>query len=263
MSRMTAALATAALIIGVAAPAWAEAARANPQGPVRASAEVRATYDRMDALSRSIFWANEQQTDPTDAIAGIRLAQALRELGRYDQAVTAAETTLAVQPTNLDALLELGRAHIARGQAFYGIAALEKARDQAPRDWRPLSLLGVAYQQVSRPDDARAAWNQALALSPDNPDVLTNAAMAAITQGDAAGAETLLRRAAARPDASPKVRQNLAMVLGLQGRLDEAEHILRRELPPELAEKNLQWLRGRAAGAETAETARTWSSLGG
>ena len=39
--------------------------------------------------------------------------------------------------------------------------------------------------------------------------------------------------------------------------------ILRRELPPELAEKNLQWLRGRAAGAETAETARTWSSLGG
>jgi Flp pilus assembly protein TadD len=121
----------------------------------------------------------------------------------------------------------------------------------------------VAYQQVSRPDDARAAWNQALALSPDNPDVLTNAAMAAMTQGDAAGAETLLRRAAARPDASPKVRQNLAMVLGLQGRLDEAEHILRRELPPELAEKNLQWLRGRAAGAETAETARTWSSLGG
>ena len=263
MSRMTAALATAALIIGAAVPAWAEDARASSQGPVRASAEVRATYDRMDALSRSIFWANEQQADPTDATAGIKLAQALRELGRYDQAVTAAETTLAVQPDNLDALLELGRAHIARGQAFYGIAALERARDQAPRDWRPLSLLGVAYQQVSRPDDARAAWNQALTLSPDNPDVLTNAAMAAMTQGDAAGAETLLRRAAARPDASPKVRQNLAMVLGLQGRLDEAEHILRRELPPELAEKNLQWLRARASGVDAAETARTWSSLGG
>ena len=36
MSRMTAALATAALIIGAAVPAWAEDARANSQGPVRA-----------------------------------------------------------------------------------------------------------------------------------------------------------------------------------------------------------------------------------
>ena len=87
------------------------------------------------------------------------------------------------------------------------------------------------------------------------------ATRAGIDPGDGTRAD--LRRAAARPDASPKVRQNLAMILGLQGRMDEAEHILRRELPPELAEKNLQWLRARASGAETAETARTWSSLGG
>jgi len=265
MSRMTAALATAVLLAAPVAHGQArDAGPAPASAPVRASAEVRATYDRMDALSRSVFWSHEQQVDPTDTVAGVKLAQALRELGRYDQAAAAAETTLAVKPDDLDALLELGRAHIARGQAFYGVAPLEKARDQAPRDWRPLSLLGVAYEQVSRFDDARAAWNQALALSPDNPDILANAAMAEMTRGDAAGAETLLRRAAARPDASPKVRQNLAMVLGLQGKMGEAEQILRRELPPELAEKNLQWLRARAAGgAQAADTARTWGSLQG
>src|SRR5690606_18070010 len=97
--------------------------------------------------------------------------------------------------------LELGRAHIARGQAFYGVAPLEKARDQAPRDWRAWSLLGVAYQQVRRFDDARASWNQALVLSPDNPDVLANAGIAAMTAGDAPGAEGLLRRAAGQPAA--------------------------------------------------------------
>lgn len=267
MSRMTTAVATAALMFLAAGAAQAQTpaqAQARQPEPVRASAEVRATYDRMDALSRSVFWASEQENDPTDPVAGVKLAQALRELGRYDQAATAAEATLTVQPDNLDALLELGRAHVARGQAFYGIAPLEKARDQAPRDWRAWSVLGVAYEQVRRFDDARAAWNQALTLSPDNPDVLTNAAMAAMTQGDAAGAETLLRRAAAQAGASPKVRQNLAMVLGLQGKMGEAEQILRRELPPELAEKNLQWLSERAASpARTAETARTWSSLQG
>ena len=277
MSRMPALLATVALIALSGTPTLAADPTAATAAQARApsSAAVRATYDRMDALSRSVFWASEQQADPTDAVAGVKLAQALRELGRYDQAAEAAQATLTVQPNNLDALLELGRAHIARGQAFYGVAPLEKARDQAPRDWRAYSLLGVAYEQVSRFDDARFAWNQALALSPDNPDVLTNAATAALTQGDAPGAETLLRRAVAQPTASAKVRQNLAMVLGLQGKMGEAEQILRRELPPEQAEQNLQWLRSRSTGgaatsgggavgpSPATDTARTWNSLQG
>ena len=277
MSRMPALLATVALIALSGAPALAADPTAASAAQARApsSAAVRATYDRMDALSRSVFWASEQQADPTDAVAGVKLAQALRELGRYDQAAEAAQATLTIQPNNLDALLELGRAHIARGQAFYGVAPLEQARDLAPRDWRPCSLLGVAYEQVRRTDDARAAWNQALALSPDNPDVLTNAATAALTHGDAPGAETLLRRAVAQPTASAKVRQNLAMVLGLQGKMGEAEQILRRELPPEQAEQNLQWLRSRSTGgaatsgggavspSPATDTARTWNSLQG
>ena len=266
MSPMPALIATAALLTLSAAPALASD-RTQPQAAaprVPASAATRAAYDRMDALSRSVFWAGEQDINPADPVAGVRLAQALRELGRYDQAAEAAQATLTVQPANLDAMLELGRAHIARGQAFYGIAPLEQARTQAPRDWRPWSLLGVAYEQVSRFDDARAAWNQALVLSPDNPDVLTNAAMSAMTHGDAPGAETLLRRAAAQPNASGKVRQNLAMVLGLQGKMGEAEQILRRELPPEQAERNLRWLRERGAATTAgSDTARTWGSLQG
>ena len=280
MSPMPALFATVALIAAAASPALAAAptAQVQAQGQARApsSAAVRATYDRMDALSRSVFWASEQEADPTDAVAGVKLAQALRDLGRYDQAAEAAQATLNLQPNNLDALLELGRAHIARGQAFYGVAPLEKARDLAPRDWRSYSLLGVAYEQVRRFDDARAAWNQALVLSPDNPDVLTNAATAALTRGDAPGAETLLRRAAAQPTASAKVRQNLALALGLQGKMGEAEQILRRELPPEQAEQTLNWLRARTpatgatgtpaaptspAATPTTDTARTWNSL--
>ena len=270
MSPMPALLATAALLSLSAAPALAADPAPAQQGRAPAPAETRAAYERMDALSRSVFWAGEQEITPADPVAGVKLAQALREMGRYDQAVQTVEGVLTVQPANLDALLELGRAHIARGQAFYGVAPLEKARDLAPRDWRAYSLLGVAYEQVRRFDDAHAAWNQALVLSPDNPDVLTNAATAALTRGDAPGAETLLRRAAAQPAASSRVRQNLAMVVGLQGKMGEAEQILRRELPPEQAEQSLQWLQARnsdggaaASGGTTPDTARTWSSLQG
>lgn len=277
MSRTTARIATAVVLALAAAPALAQQQQpAAPVNPVAnpapaaprtpASAEARAAYDRADALSRSAFWTDQAEINPLDPVAGVKAAQALRELGRYDQSADMAQRVLLVQPGNFEAMLEVGRGHIARGQAFYGIQALEQARDMRPDDWRPWSLLGTAYQQVRRGDDSRAAWAQALAISPDNPDVLANMAVAAMSTGDNATAEPLLRRAAAQPGASLKVRLNLALVLGLNGKLGEAEQILRRDLPPELADQNLAWLRARetgAAGAEAQLNARTWSSLQG
>lgn len=267
MSRTTACTATIGLfLIGLAAPAFAQSAAAPaaeaPAARRPAAAEVRAAYDRADPLSRQIFWTDQAEIDPMDPVAGVKAAQALREMGRFDQAAEMAGRVLMVQPANAEAMLEVGRAHIARGQAFYGIAALEGARNARPDDWRAWSLLGAAYEQVRRADDARAAWAQALALSPENPDVLSNMAISAMTRGDAAGAEPLLRRAAAQPGASLKVRLNLAMVLGLTGRIGEAEQMLRRDLPPEAADRNLAWLRERAAGAGV-DQARTWGSLQG
>jgi len=266
MSRTTAPIATISLLLaGLASPALADPATAPPAAAATrqpATAEVRAAYDRADALSRQIFWTDQAEINPMDPVAGVKAAQALRELGRFDQAAEMAGKVLLVQPGNAEAMLEAGRAHIARGQAFYGIAALEDARNARPRDWQAWSLLGAAYDQVRRPDDARAAWTQALALSPDNPAVLSNMAISAMTRGDAATAEPLLRRAVAQPGASLKVRLNLAMVLGLTGHMAEAEQMLRRDLPPEAADRNLAWLRERAAGTGV-DQARTWGSLQG
>lgn len=265
MSRFLTLLAT--LTLGFSGPVTLAVAQTpEAASSVRlADAATRTSYDRADPLSRSIFWAEQNRINPMDVEAGVKQAQALRELGQFDQAAQVSSTVLTLQPRNLDAMLELGRAHIARGQAFYGIAALEQARDQAPRDWRPLSLLGVAYQQVRRPDEAQAAWASALQLSPENPDVLANAAMAHMAGGNATEAENLLRRAANQPRAGLKVRQNLALVLGLQGKISEAEAILRRDQPPEVAEANLRWLAERmssssapVAAVNTGSAPRTW-----
>lgn len=223
-------------------------------------AETRASYERMDPLSRSLFWSQEFEKNPADPEAAAALPRALRELGRHQEAAEAAERALVVQPDNVEALLEAGRAHIARGQAFYGIVHLERAAQLAPRDWRAHSLLGVAFEQTRRPEDAAAAWAQGLALSPENPAILTNMAMGPMMAGDLAVAEGLLRRAAVHPEAGLQVRQNLALVLGLKGELGEAERMLRRDLPPEMADANLAWIRQRSADG-TGAGARTWSSL--
>jgi Flp pilus assembly protein TadD len=272
-TRASSSIALAALTLvcslGAATPSLAQStAQTATQPRLPASAEARAAYGRLDPLARSVFWSREMEVNPADPVAGVRLAEALRQLGQHEQAAQTAQQVLVSQPANIDAMLELGRAHIARGEAFYGIGALEQARALAPNDWRPLSLLGVAYQQVRRPEDARAVWDAALRLSPENPEVLTNAAMAKATGGDAPGAETLLRRAVAQPAATLQMRLNLAMVLGLQGKTGEAEQIIRRDLPPDVADRNLEWLRSQPRPQSTAQadeaspaSARTWQSL--
>jgi Flp pilus assembly protein TadD len=283
-----AALAATALIAAALAPLAAQAADAaaqpqpqplsaaqvpakTPVGPAapsrKATAEQRAQAERLDPLARAAFWAHETDVDPADATAGIRLAAALRALGQYAEAAQSAQRVLTAQPDNLDALLELARAFVGQGQGFYAIEPAKHAQVLAARDWRPLSLLGVAYDQIHRNDDAAEAWRQALALSPDNPAVLSNMAMALAAQGDAAQAEALLRRAVAQPGATLQVRENLTLVLGLQGKLAEAEALLRQNLPPEQAEANLAYLQAisshEPAASPSTTPARSWEAVRG
>jgi Flp pilus assembly protein TadD len=238
------------------AKAEAKKAEADAAKPRKATAQERQTADRLDPLARVAFWSREMQVDPTDAEAGVKLAAGLRQLGRFDEAAVIAGQVLVSQPDNVEALLEDARAKIGGGQPFYAIQPLQKAQAAAPNDWRPVSLLGVAYGQTERPEEAREAFAAALKLSPENPAVLANLALFHAARGDKDQAEMLLRRAVANPAAGARERQNLALILGLQGKLAEAERLLRQDLPPEIAAANLAYLKG--APAES----RTWGGLG-
>ena len=247
-----------------AAPS-ATPAPAAAQPPHKASPQARADADRLEPLARAAFWGREAQIDPTDITAAVQLAAALRALGQFDAAIQSVGHALVIEPNNMDALMESARDYVAEDQGFYAIDPLTKAEALAPKDWRPLSLMGIAYAQVRRVDDAQAVWRQALALSPDNPAVLTNMAMQLVQQGDAASAETLLRRAAAQAGANLTVRQDLTLVLGLQGKLGEAETLLRRDLPPDQADADLAYLQAvsskTVAAAPAPAPQHTWDSL--
>lgn len=241
-----------------ASPA-APAAKDKPATPQRATPAERAAADRLDLLAQAAFWAREVEADHNDVVAGVKLSRALRGMGRAQEAVAISQQMLVLKPDDRDVLMEVGRANIAADQAFYAVAPLEKARKLDPRDWRPVSLLGVAYEAVQRDADAAVAFADAVRLAPDNPGALANLAMFQAGRGQTAEAESLLRRAAASPDATAEVRLNLALVLGMKGDLAEAETLLRRDLPPAQASANLAYLRS-AGGAASA---RNWSDLQG
>ncbi len=166
---------------------------------------------------------------------------------------------LVVTPDHKDALWELARDYLAEGQGFYAIEPLTRLKAQDGADWRIWSLLGVAFDQVQRDSDAVDAWNRALTLSPNNPAVLSNLAMHAAAKGDATKAEALLRQASLQPGATLQVRQNLVLVLGIEGKLAEAERLARIDLPPEIADNNLAYLKA----ATGAGDGRSWKALQG
>ena len=97
---------------------------------------------------------------------------------------------------------------------------------------------------VGRYTEARAAYQEALAIQPENARVLTNLGVSHIMAGDPQTAEGFLRQAADQRGAPPEARQNLAIALALQGRFDEAEQIERVDLPPAQATENMRTLRG-------------------
>ena len=231
---------------GAAPPATAKPAPAAPAPPRKATPEQRAEAERLDPLARAAFWENEFTVDPRDGDAGVHLAAALRAIGRNDEAAQAAHDVLVVDPANPAALMEQARAFIAAGQGFYALDPLSRLGGKDARDWRVLSLLGVAFEQTARGAEAEAAWRRALELSPDNPAVLSNLAMHAAADGRTADAETLLRKAVALPGSTVQERQNLALILGLEGKLAEAETLQRQDLPPELAEANMAYLKAAA-----------------
>jgi Flp pilus assembly protein TadD len=284
-----AAVSAAALIAAMPAAAWpfgrktpapamtaghTDAADTAPEPAfVRATPQQIETELRADPLAQAAFFAEQFAHDPTNARLGLYLSNAQRALGKYPEAADTAHAVLLFAPDNVDVLLAAARAHIEGNNGFYAIDPLKRVTQLKPDNWEAWSLLGVAYDQTKRPDDALSAWRTALKLSPDNPAVLTNMAMARLTAGDIAGAEPLLRTAVAQKSATMQERQDLALVLGLEDKMPEAERLLRQDLPPEAADANLAWLKQAvaarahapaptaAATPVTTGPARTWTNL--
>ena len=262
MCRMPRLLATCALAALLTSGAAALAADAKPPAapqpapsaaaqPKPASTQDRIEAQRLPPLGRAAFWAREVDVDERDPVAGANLANALRGLGRIDEAQAAADKVLIVHPTDLDALLEAARARLAQGQGFYAIDLAKRAQMVAPKDWRPLTLLAIACEQSERDAEALAAHRAAVTLAPDQAAPLANLAMFQAGQGDLPTAETLLRQAVTLKGAGAPVRLNLALVLGLRGELAEAEALSRQDLPPDQAASNIAWLRAATAQPAT------------
>jgi Flp pilus assembly protein TadD len=178
---------------------------------------------------------------PQDKQITLALARNLRFAGNPQQAIAVLNSGAMAQAHDALTLLELGKDYLAADQLNLAKPTLERAKAAAPLNWEILSSLGVVYDYEGNYEQAQQQYDAALFMDPENPTVLNNKALSLAQQGRLDEAVTTMKVATDQPSASAQARQNLALLMALKGDAGAAERLARKDLPPAVAEANIEY----------------------
>lgn len=147
-----------------------------------------------------------------DVTSVIHQAQGLRAKGDLDGEMHIISQLMLAQPDDARVVGEYGKLLVQQGRSNDAVAFLHRAVELAPSDWTYYSALGVAYDQLADPANAKLAYERALALKPGEAAILNNYGMSRMLAGDAAGARALMLQAKASGSTDPKIESNLALL---------------------------------------------------
>ncbi len=197
----------------------------------------------MDPVAAAAYWGSQYNRNSKDVNAAIAYSSALRKIRSNEEAVKVMTRTANANPEHPQANIEAGKTLVEAGRAFEAVRYLEKSVELAPQDWRAFSAFGVALDQIGEHKLARTKYDMALVFAPDSPMILNNKALSYALDGDLDQAKQVLRHAATTRGADARIRQNLALVLAMKGEMREAERLARSDLPPQIADQNIDYFR--------------------
>jgi Flp pilus assembly protein TadD len=154
--------------------------------------------------------------NPGNLADDIRHAQEQRAAHDLDGATRTLSQLMLMAPDDPRVVGEYGKVLAERGRAQEAVQFLTRATQLRSNDWSIYSALGVAEDQLGKLTDARAAYEQALALKPNEPSVLNNYALSRMLANDPATAQRLMAMAVAHGGgADPKIARNIALINSL------------------------------------------------
>ncbi|MEE9329217.1 MAG: tetratricopeptide repeat protein [Parvularculaceae bacterium] len=200
--------------------------------------------DTRDPIAQAAFWGTRYDREPENTKVAIAYSKSLRIIGSDEQSLRVIEKSVSRDEDNADALLEYGKALISNDRAFEAVRPIERAIAMTnSKDWRTYSAYGVALDKIGEHEEARKQYSHALKINPSAAQVQNNIGLSYALDGKLDLAERSLRRASSERYSSSRIRQNLALVLGFKGETREAERLARSDLPPQVADNNVNYFR--------------------
>jgi len=177
------------------------------------------------------------QLAPT-AHAWSGLTYVLVQKGKYDAAIEAGLTAVALDPNHADAHTNLALAYSRVGNLPAAHEHNRRAAELLPNDPVAQQNLAATLNAMGRFDEAAAHWARALELKPDWSDAWNNWGAACLEHGRAEEALQKLQKALEYMPRHPQARENLGHCLHRLGR--PAEAVLQYRAALEYAPGNLR-----------------------
>ncbi|WP_292044048.1 XrtA/PEP-CTERM system TPR-repeat protein PrsT [Massilia sp. UBA6681] len=192
----------------------------NNQSTETLLAEAKQYQQKGDLKAAMIQLKNAVAKSPEDAEARIQLGMLHLETG---DAVSADKELRKARSLGAEAgrvLPLLGKANMLQGRAkeLLDDISADQAKGSAPL----LSLRGDALLVTGKPDEAKAAFEAALAIDPNLGSAYLGLARHAMLNDDRAGAERLLAEALAKDLKNPDVWMAQGSMLRMNNKADEA-----------------------------------------
>lgn len=181
--------------------------------------------------------------DPSNMAALLGMARNMRYAGVPKDAIKELKAALEKTGEKPELVLELGKAQLAASLINDARETLEKYLALARRDWQAHSALALAYDRLSRHEEAQEHYREALRLAPGNIGVTNNLALSYAIAGQLNDAIALLGKAVESERATPQMRQNLALLYAMRGELNSAQRLAAEDLSPEQVMQNMEAFR--------------------
>jgi cellulose synthase operon protein C len=213
----------------LAAAAWGLAACSTPEDKVeRYTGRGQSLMKEGDLVKARLEFPNALQINPSAVRALFGLATVAERTRDWPGAYQLFTKVVELQPSNLDAIVKVGRLQLASGQLDKALESAQAASSLQPDNADVLGLRAAVFLKLGESDKAVSLANQALAKNPHHVDSLVVLASERLHARDAEGAVAFLDRALAPDERNVSLQILKMQALETLDRLDAAEAVLHK-----------------------------------
>ncbi|MFT6072856.1 MAG: tetratricopeptide (TPR) repeat protein [Alphaproteobacteria bacterium] len=185
------------------------------------------------------YWDQIISQYPDYAPAYVGYSNVGRKINAHQKILAKLYGFKATFPQDVSIMSEIAKVYYDLKNYPESLKEIDNALEIEEYDWKLYSLRGVVSDKLNYYSEARASYDKALELSPDNPVVLNNIAASMIRSDELNEAEFYAIRAMETPEANIQIYRTYAKILALQGHNDKAKEFLTQKLDNKSAVNNI------------------------